>query len=260
MSLRKISEDRTRLERLSRNSRGVKEEFLGPREDIAEVPEAVSAAKQKEKDKMLLIVFVSMVFVGLGNKVFNKLMTIPMHNYANFLNLLTTFVFVPVCFAYIIPAQRNGTIPKEQIDLPKKPFVIMGGLDSLAGIMQVFAVTYLPGPLVILLTQSAIPINMVLCKFILGATYNRFQYAGALIVAAGIATVLVPSMTGGGDIQWCIVLILACVPMTLSSVYKEIALGETELDPMFLNGWIAVYQLLFACFLCIPATLGKYIN
>ena len=98
---------------------------------------------------------------------------------------------------------------------------------------------------------------MVLCKFILGATYNRFQYTGALIVAAGIATVLVPSMTTGGDIQWCIVLILACVPMTLSSVYKEIALGETELDPMYLNGWIAVFQLIFACFLCVPATLGR---
>jgi hypothetical protein len=27
----------------------------------------------------------------------------------------------------------------------------MGGLDALAGIMQVFATTYLPGPLVILL-------------------------------------------------------------------------------------------------------------
>jgi len=62
-------------------------------------------------------------------------------------------------------------------------------------------------------------------------------------------------MTTGGDIQWCIVLILACVPMTLSSVYKEIALGETELDPMYLNGWIAVFQLIFACFLCVPATL-----
>lgn len=182
-------------------------------------------------------------------------MTIPMHNYPNFLNLLTTFVFVPVCFAYIIPAIDKGWIPKEQTELPKKPFAIMGGLDSLAGIMQVFAVTYLPGPLVILLTQAAIPINMVLCKLILSASYNKYQYVGALIVAAGICTVLLPSMTGGGDVTWAIVLILSCVPMTLSSVYKEIALGETELDPMYLNGWIAVFQLLASLVLCIPGSV-----
>lgn len=32
-----------------------------------------------------------MVFVSLANKVFQKLETIPMYNYPNFLNLLTTF-------------------------------------------------------------------------------------------------------------------------------------------------------------------------
>ncbi len=36
---------------------------------------------------------------------------------------------------------RNGTIPKEQTELPKKPFLIMGALDSVAGIMQIFAVS-----------------------------------------------------------------------------------------------------------------------
>lgn len=258
MHQRKLSEDRTRLERLSRNSTGVKEaEFAGPREDVEEVPERLSAAKQKEKDRMLMIIFGIMVIVGLGNKIFNKLMTIPMHNYANFLNLMTTFCYVPVTFAYIIPAINKGWIPKEQTELPKKPFMVMGGLDSLAGIMQVFAVTYLPGPLVILLTQAAIPINMVLCKLILHAEYNGFQYTGAIVVAAGIATVLIPTMTGGGDITWAIVLILSCVPMTLSSVYKEIALGETELDPMYLNGWIAVFQASFALVLCVPASMAS---
>ena len=76
MSLRRLSEDRSRLERLSRNSTGAKEEFLGPRDDVTEVPEKLTAEQQKAKDKMLLIVFICMVFVGLGNKVFNKLETV----------------------------------------------------------------------------------------------------------------------------------------------------------------------------------------
>ena len=38
-----------------------------------------------------------MVFVSLANKVFQKLETIPMYNYPNFLNLLTTFACECVC-------------------------------------------------------------------------------------------------------------------------------------------------------------------
>ena len=40
-----------------------------------------------------------------------------------------------------------------------------------------------------------------------------------------------------------------------SSVYKEIALGETELDPIFLNGWVAVFQFLFSLIIAVPASL-----
>jgi len=140
--------------RAARNSTGGKEEFLAPREDDVDV-----TALHGKDNKQLAIFFGLMVFVGLGNKIMQKLMTIPMYNYPNFLNLLTTAMYVPVCFAYIIPMARNGGIPKEQLELPKKPFVVMGGLDAIAGIMQVFSATYLPGPLLILLSQSAIPIR-----------------------------------------------------------------------------------------------------
>jgi len=48
---------------------------------------------------------------------------------------------------------RAGKISQEQMTMSKRPFMIMGGLDALAGIMQVFAATYLPGALIILLLQ-----------------------------------------------------------------------------------------------------------
>ena len=233
--------------RAARNSTGIKEEFLAPREDEENVVEL------KGKDsRQLFIFFGLMVFVGLGNKIFQKLMTIPMHNYPNFLNLLTTALYVPVCFAYIIPMAKKGVIPQEQLDLPKKPFAVMGGLDAIAGIMQVFAATYLPGPLLILLSQAAIPISMVISRYLINARYNRYQYLGAVIVAIGITVVLAPSIAGGSAL-WAVVMILSCVPMTLSSVYKEISLGETELDPMYLNGMISFFQLIFSLFLCWPA-------
>lgn len=235
---------------------GAKEEFVGPRLGDPEQESTSLLGEEKPEDtRMLITVFVSMVFVGLGNKVFNKLMTIPMYNYPNFLNLLTSFVYIPVCFSYIIPMSAYGYIPQEQFEVPKKSFAIMGGLDALASIMQIFGSTYLPGPMIILLLQAAIPVSMIISKYLLSAQYNLYQYVGAAIVAAGIIVVLAPSLTGGGSIVWSIVLILSTVPMALSSVYKELALGETELDPMYLNGWVAVFQFLFSLVIAIPSAL-----
>lgn len=205
--------------------------------------------------RMLTIVFIAMVFVGLGNKVFQKLMTIPMRNYPNFLNLLTTFIYLPTSFGYIIPSIRSGWIPKEQAEMGKWPFFVMGFLDAIAGIMQVFAATYLPGPLLILLSQAAIPMSMIITRYLLKIKYSLFQYLGAIVVALGIITVLAPTLSGDGSILWASVMIFSTIPMALSSVYKEIALGETELDPIFLNGWICVFQFLFSLMMMVPASL-----
>jgi hypothetical protein len=41
--------------------------------------------------------------------------------------------------------------------------------------------------------------------------------------------------------------------MTLSSVYKEKALGETEIDVVYLNGWVAIYQFIIGIALGIPS-------
>ena len=77
-----------------------------------------------------------------------------MYNYPNFLNLFTTFMYIPFSFAYIIPMLRYGnSITPEQTSIPKRVFAVMGALDGLSGIMQIFASTYLGGSLIILLTQ-----------------------------------------------------------------------------------------------------------
>lgn len=246
--------------RLSRNSTAKDVEFLSDllaTEDAAADELPLAKVDVKQDTRMLAIIFMSMVVVGLGNRIFNKLMTIPMYNYPNFLNLLTTFVYIPVCFAYIIPMIKKGVITKDQQEIPKRSFAIMGILDGIASIMQIFSATYLPGPLLILLAQAAIPVSMGISKYLLKAKYSYPQYAGALVVAGGIMCVLAPSLSsGGGSIVWAIVVMLSTVPMALSSVYKEIALGEREVDPMYLNGWVAVFQLAISLVLCVPCSLA----
>lgn len=156
----------------------------------------------------------------------------------------------------------GSAITWDQRSIPKRKFAVMGGLDSVSGIMQVFAATYLGGSLIILLGQAAIPVSMIISSVLLKTKYSLYQYVGAVVVSLGLLIVLGPSLSGnssGGDshaiVFWSAVMIVSCVPMCLSSVYKEKALGEAELDPVYLNGWIAVFQLLMAIPLTIPAAM-----
>ncbi|PRP72790.1 Drug/Metabolite Transporter (DMT) Superfamily [Planoprotostelium fungivorum] len=243
----------------------------------ASAVDAQTKADNAAKSKMLLISFLLMVVVGLGNKVLSKLQTIPMQNYPYFQSLWTTFVYIPLSFAYIWPMIRYGSlITREQRAIPWYKFAVMGVLDGIAGIMQSFATNAITsGPLIILILQSAIPVSMVISKFLLKVTvphkkrnspvqakYEWQHYVGAVIVIIGLVIVIVlPLVTekGGTDtgdkmtLVWCGVLILSCIPMTLSTVYKEKALGETEIDVVYLNGWVAIWQFLVLLPLAVPA-------
>jgi len=231
--------------------------------------QAQDPASDRHKQRMLVISFLFLIVVGLGNKIFQKLQTLPMYNYPYFLGLLVTFFYVPLSFAYIWPMILWGSaITKEQRQIPWYKFAVMGILDGIAGLMQSFAVNYIPsGSLIVLLYQSAIPISMVISKIILKAKYGIHHYVGAVIVICGLIVVLVPSFVdpqkNSQNVSqvtiaiWSTALITSCIPMTLSSVYKEKALGEVEIDVVYMNGWIAVYQFIISLALAVPSAYAS---
>lgn len=229
------------------------------------------SSKIEKDDKMgtLVIAFVAILFFHLGNRIFGKLETYPMYNYPMFLNMMSSLLYIPICFAYILPVQHfTKLITKAQTDIPKYKFAVMGGLDSLAGIMQVFAVNYISNaPMIVLVSQSAIPISMMVSKVFLKAKYTAAQYSGAAVVLLGIVVVLIPNLTSSNStttttttnsdsltqIFWVTVLVLSCIPMCMSSVYKEKALGEIDIDVVYLNGWVCIFQFIIAIPLCFPS-------
>eukprot|EP00283_Hemiselmis_rufescens_P005257 CAMPEP_0173423254 /NCGR_PEP_ID=MMETSP1357-20121228/3633_1 /TAXON_ID=77926 /ORGANISM="Hemiselmis rufescens, Strain PCC563" /LENGTH=224 /DNA_ID=CAMNT_0014386347 /DNA_START=219 /DNA_END=889 /DNA_ORIENTATION=- len=160
---------------------------------------ADAAARRKGDDSFkLLMSFLAMVLIGSGNKVFQKIQTIPMHNYPYFLNLYSTFIYLPVSFLYIIPMHCFNKFSKEELSIPQSRFMVMGLLDGFAALMQVFAVTKIAsGALLILLSQSAIPISMLISRLLLSTRYSPVQYMGAAIVMSGIAVVLYPDLYSG---------------------------------------------------------------
>lgn len=223
---------------------------------------------KEEKGTTLLIAFLLMLFFQLGNRIFGRLQTFPMHNYPLFMNMLSTCIYVPICFVYILPVvwSKSSAISKEELSIPKYKFGVMGFYDSVAGIMQAFAVNYISNSsTIVLVQQSAIPISMVISKITLKAEYTLAQYWGAFIVLFGIFLVLLPTFFTTStkslpvadqnpyELWWIFLMMISCVPMCLSSVYKEQALGEAEINIVYLNGWVAVFQSLFAIPLCIPS-------
>jgi drug/metabolite transporter (DMT)-like permease len=235
-----------------------------------------SKMENEEDDKNatgLAIAFGLMLLFSLANRIFGRLQTYPMHNYPLFNNILSVFIYVPICFSYIIPQLWCGkSITKDQQEIPKYKFAVMGGYDSLAGIMQTFAINYISNAsMIVLVQQSAIPISMLISKYALNSTYTHMQYVGSSIVLLGIVVVLIPNFLQSPStssmsesdpmvqLMWLGVLVVSCVPMCLSSVYKEKALGEVDIDITYLNGWVAVFQFLIALPLCVPLSEVQHI-
>lgn len=146
-------------------------------------------SKDEANAATLSMAFMLMLFFQLGNRLFYKLATYPMYNYPLYMNLMSTFVYIPISFAYIWPMSIYAPhiITKEMCNIPLYKFGVMGTLDSLAGAMSTFAVTYITdASIIVLVQQSAIPISMVISSIFLGAQYTFSQILGAGIVILGI--------------------------------------------------------------------------
>ena len=229
-----------------------------------------------------------------------------------------------------------GQIPASQFKISKWPFVLMGLLDGVTGLMQVFASDYLSGPLIALLPQTSIPISMILSKLMLKSKYTRWQIWGAAVVILGITIALGPELSIRGSesqytclpnllsdvdysvcktevsevkclshlipkdfspemtfmrklassatatngksttsmkickwekstatatsksmttLIWSAVMMLSCVPASISNIYKEGKMDEANIDPIYLTTWVANFQAIITVLLLIPSGL-----
>jgi hypothetical protein len=146
------------------------------------------------------------------------------YNYPNFLNIYTNLLYIPFCWAYIVPISRwmhynrsnnnNNTsndlstiilTENSMMQIPSTIHLLqmafIGTLDAISATLQTFAAVYLPGPLLVLVPQAAIPVSLVLTYWInynIGTTHKNstpsytLQWLGGLIVMIGIIIVLEP--------------------------------------------------------------------
>jgi drug/metabolite transporter (DMT)-like permease len=179
---------------------------------------------------MAIICLVGLVVFGTFNRIFSKLQTIPMNNYPLAMNLYQCTLYILFYFSYIIPTIRFGTaITAEERTVNKRIFATMGALDAVAGIMQLFAFTYISsGALLVLLLQAAIPVSMLISKIMLKTEYKSYHYVGAVLVIGGLVVSLLPQLqhhddnSGSNQLLWAGVLIASCIPMALGYSYFHV--------------------------------------
>eukprot|EP00605_Chrysophyceae_sp_TOSAG23-4_P002447 GSChrysophyteH1.ASY1.ANO1.2706.1 assembled CDS len=97
------------------------------------------------------------------------------------------------------------------------------------------AAVVLVGIIVVLVPQLFPQVNtedMDASLHIRGGRSHDHTDALSIEESSGVPTAMNTSSTS--ELMWIFILVVSCVPMVLSSVYKEKALGELEIDVIFL--------------------------
>ena len=155
----------------------------------------------------------------------------------------------------------------------------MGVFDSVSGILTLFGAVHTSGSNQALLTNAVIPVTMALSYVILKQRFVRTEYLGSAVIMLGIATVLLPQMfpsygafsgeqDSGGEVGeddnsdlplFNFLFLLSVVPGALSSIYKELAFVDADIDANYLQAWVSLWQSLFG-FVLIPLNTFQFLG
>ena len=120
------------------------------------------------RDNFLLGLYVVLVVLtGTGNRVAFKLMQYSIINYTYFASQLVPFTYIPVNGAVLLFKMKfTNDITPEMRQFPKRKFLVMGTLDSLAGLIITVGGRHVPGIMQNLLLQGVVVVTMV-CSLLL---------------------------------------------------------------------------------------------
>jgi len=235
-------------------------------------PDSIAAPRKQEAEDglrrrppitrlHLLFVMCGLVALGGCNFVLLKVLyTAYGDRRAFFVNQAINLLYIVYGGAVLYPRMfLTGHVTSEMRRFPKKPFLIMGILDSLGTFFTCLGTAYTPGSLTPLLNQLLIPFTMVVSAVYLGIWAQAKEVAGAGFIVMGACLSVVPSLLAADgherstEIRWYAVLFYALsnLPMATSACYKEATFEDNHLDVWYLTQWVSIFQFLVS-FLYMP--------
>ena len=214
-----------------------------------------------------MVILLVVIVLGPLNFVLYKVM------YSAYSDEQAFFVAQAVNFHYVIIGGAALTYVTVQdlispltYAVPHSKFMVMGCLDSFAGIVAGLAAKRTSGSAQQLLNQSLIPFTMVSSHVFLGTRASKNEICGAFVILLGAVVVLLPSLLGDSQSltsHTCAQLLYLSsnVPYSMSYVYKEHGFKNLAIHVVFLTQWVSIYQLLlgflFAPLQLIPGFIGS---
>lgn len=96
---------------------------------------------------------VATILFSVTNRVLYKMALVPLKDYPFFLAQALTFGYVVVYGTFLAYRYRAGIVTREMLELPKMPFIVLGGLEALGLASGMAAAANLSGATIPILTQ-----------------------------------------------------------------------------------------------------------
>lgn len=134
-----------------------------------------------------------------------------------------------------------------------KRFLVMAICDTLGSVLTMFPIIKLDPLLVMLLKQFSFPFTMLMAKWYLNKIYKKNHFIGSFVIFMAIIFYLVSSHSNAGknldfhtDILWCLLYLIALLPITFGVVYKEKYIKDMDVL------WTTIGVALIQTILSIP--------
>jgi drug/metabolite transporter (DMT)-like permease len=233
-------------------------------EDASESQDQVSIAGQEVPKENLIVGFTAgaTILFSVSNRVLYKMALVPLKDYPFFLAQALTFGYVIAYGTFLAVRYKSGTVTKEMLELPKLPFVALGGLEALGLASGMAAAANLSGASIPILTQTYLVWQLLLSATILKKKYTWGQIVGCLLVTAGV--IVVVSSGSGGDVKslgesglfWPLVMIGSTSFSAGASIIKEFVFKDSakrlkggSVDIFVVNTFGSTAQALFVLLL-----------
>ena len=220
---------------------------------------AGNPAKAYNSFTTMMILLVVIVLGPLNFVLYKIMYSAYSDDEAFFVAQAVNFHYVLIGGAALTYVTSKGLIPPKTYLVPHSKFMIMGCLDSFAGIVAGLAAKRTSGSVQQLLNQSLIPFTMLSSYAFLGTRASRCEVGGAIVILLGAFVVLLPSLMGDSrsitSHPFAQMLYMSSnVPYSMSYVYKEHGFKNLAIHVVFLTQWVSIYQLLLG-FLFAPLQL-----
>eukprot|EP00216_Chloropicon_sp_CCMP2111_P000239 CAMPEP_0198244838 /NCGR_PEP_ID=MMETSP1446-20131203/37727_1 /TAXON_ID=1461542 ORGANISM="Unidentified sp, Strain CCMP2111" /NCGR_SAMPLE_ID=MMETSP1446 /ASSEMBLY_ACC=CAM_ASM_001112 /LENGTH=335 /DNA_ID=CAMNT_0043928939 /DNA_START=181 /DNA_END=1188 /DNA_ORIENTATION=- len=213
----------------------------------------------------------SVVLLGVANRVSNKAALVVLKDYLLVLIQVQTIAYLVVYFGILFFRIRKGAVTKRMLEYPKWKFMAIGALDALGNAIAFPAAAAIPGAMLPVLSQSTIPFSLLLSSVFLRKKYQAHQILGCFLALAGVLLSLKPYLASSmssatmtqSELLWkSATYSFSYAFPAIAVVLKEITLqnkakfGEKGLDVFVINSFSSLSQALVSSVMLLLVATG----